>query len=311
MNRKGNPTKNCEDTPQLRQALRQACEVAGLDAAGARLIHHYANAVYLLPAEGAVVRLQHGPHGLQRAATSFHVTRSLIADHGFPATAPLSGTEVVAVDETTVGTFWTYYRQPDDGAKPTPAQLGTVIRRLHSLPAPPVELPRWRPLRSLEASVRARSALAAIDSEEQRWLLDRIERVRQQLEDLDWPLGWGVIHGDAWVGNLLWDMAAGPSAAVLADWDSVSWGPREVDLIPSFHAARRYGRGHAWAQSFVDAYGYDLSDWEGFRTLLAMRDLVQIAGPLRRAPEEPALARALRQRLAGIRSGSTTTWTEF
>lgn len=306
-----NPTKNGKETSELRHALLRACELADLDPTGARLVHHYANAVYVLPAENAVARLAHGTQGVRRAQTSLQITRWLVIDHNFPATAPMPDTDAIAVDHTTTATFWNYYPQPEDDPKPSSAHLGTLVRRLHDLPQPPVELSSWTPLRSLEAAVRAPAVLAAISAEEQQWLLDHITAVRHDLGTVDWPLGWGLIHGDAWAGNLLWNTIVGPEATVLGDWDSVCWGPREVDLIPSFHAARRYGRGADWADAFVRSYGYDLSGWSGFSTLLAMRDLVQLAGPLRRAPQEPALARALRERLDGIRSGSTVTWAEF
>jgi aminoglycoside phosphotransferase (APT) family kinase protein len=128
--------------------------------------------------------------------------------------------------------------------------------------------------------------------------------VRRELAELDWPLGEGLIHGDAWAGNLLWDTATTPPRAVVCDWDRVSWGPREIDLIPTWHAAVRYGRDEAWIQDFIKHYGYDLRDWAGYPTLLAMRDLAQLPGlcaaprtrPTRRlcgkgsAPSAPATA---------------------
>ena len=43
-----------------------------------------------------------------------------------------------------------------------------------------------------------------------------------------------MIHGDAWWGNLLRD----GDRVVLADWDNVSTGPREIDLIPTLQAPR-------------------------------------------------------------------------
>lgn len=311
MNTENNPTKNGNDTPQLRRALLRACELAELNPQGARLVHYYVNAVYVLPAEYAVVRLQHGRDGRQRAARSLDITRWLVHTHGFPATAPLPELDAIAVDETTTATFWIYYPQPDDGPKPTSAHLGRLIHHLHELPPSPIELPRWTPLRSLEAALHTPSAEAVMDSDERSWLLDRIRGIRHELQALDWPLGWGLIHGDAWAGNLLWNTQAGPYPTVLGDWDSVCWGPREIDLIPSFHAARRYDRGTEWAQAFANAYGYDLSHWRGLPTLMAMRDLIQVTGPLNRAPHEPALAQALRQRLDGIRNGDNATWTEF
>jgi hypothetical protein len=97
---------------------------------------------------------------------------------------------------------------------------------------------------------------------------------------------------------------------ILTDWDWVSHGPREVDLIPTWHAARRYGRGPAWAAAFVDRYGYDLATWPGFPILMRMRDLVQITGPLRRARDSDRHRQALRQRVEGVRTGDTDcVWT--
>lgn len=311
MNDNSNPVKSGQETPPLRDALHRACDSAGLDPRGAVLIHHYANAVYLLPAANAVCRIMCGSHSAERAATSVTITRWLTLQHNFSAAAPVPGIEPIPIDANTTASFWTYYPQPDHHRSPTSAHLGPLIRRLHGLPHPPTRVPDWVPLRSLEHTLRSPAVLAAINPADRDWLLGQIDQIRHELDLLDWPLGWGLVHGDAWAGNLLWHTAAGPDATVLGDWDSVCRGPREIDLIPSFHAARRYRRGREWAQAFAVTYGYDLSTWPGFPTLFAMRDLVQLSAPLRRAPDEPALARALRQRLEGIKGRGPTTWTEF
>jgi|HubBroStandDraft_1064217.scaffolds.fasta_scaffold17069_5 aminoglycoside phosphotransferase (APT) family kinase protein len=47
----------------------------------------------------------------------------------------------------------------------------------------------------------------------------------------------GVIHGDAWQGNLLVD----EGVPVLSDLDQVSVGPREWDLVPTIVNIRRFG----------------------------------------------------------------------
>lgn len=238
-----------------------------------------------------------------KARFNVAVCEWLVDQHNFSATAPLS-TEVVEVDAHTAATFWTYYPQ-QNGAPPNSADLGQLLRRLHGLPRPPLELPEWRALTSLELVLRDTRRAAAVSHADRRWLLDLIEQVRHDLAALDWPLGHGLIHGDAWAGNLLWNTDSAPRTAVLGDWDSTCWGPREVDLIPSWHAAIRYGRGPDWARAFAAAYGYDLAGWSGFDTLFAMRDLVQLVALLRRVPQQPDLAAALRQRLDGIKSGDT------
>ncbi|MFN2494993.1 MAG: hypothetical protein ABR608_03660 [Pseudonocardiaceae bacterium] len=55
------------------------------------------------------------------------------------------------------------------------------------------------------AVVRHRPAALVLDDADRDWLLQRIGEVRDELATLDWPLGYGLIHGDAWAGNLLWN----------------------------------------------------------------------------------------------------------
>ena len=79
----------------------------------------------------------------------------------------------------------------------------------------------------------------------------------------------GVIHGDANVGNVLLDERG---QAVLIDLDSFSMGPREWDLIQTalfydrlgWHTEEEY-------RTFVEVYGYDIMQWDGYETLADMR----------------------------------------
>jgi hypothetical protein len=295
------PVKQGQETPELRRALDQACAARGLSSAGARLIHRYSNAVYLLPAEPAVARVT--TSSTRRAELAHAVTGWLVKHHGVAATAPLAQAPPVAVDAATVVNFWYYYPQPDAKAPPTSVHLAHVLRALHDIDEVPFELERWQPLTSLLAALQDPAANRNLSDPDLDWLRGRVDNVRAQVLDLDSPLGHGLIHGDAWAGNLLWHTAGGPDAVVIGDWDWVSWGPREVDLIPTWHAAIRYGRGQQWAKDFARIYGYDLAAWPGFPTLLAIRDLVQLTGPLRRAGDRPEFAAALHERLNGIRSG--------
>jgi hypothetical protein len=290
----------------LDDALVIACRHNQLDAHAARLIHHYSNAVYLLPAVPAIARISPGadPAGLRAT----QIVTGWLGQQGFAATTPLPGTELVEVGPSVV-TFWTYYPQPGPDIEPlTSSHLGALVGALHDTGEPPAVLPEWQPLESLSRALESPAAPEALNVEELDWLRQRITEIRAQLAELDWPLGRGLIHADAWAGNLLWDTTRGTPRPILGDWDNVSHGPREVDLIPTWHAAIRYGRDEAWIKGFVDHYGYDLRDWAGYDVLLALRDLAQIPGPLRRSANPPH-AVALRQRLSAIRAGDrTSTW---
>ncbi len=289
----------------LADALTTACTHNGLDAAGAELIHHYSNAVYLLPAVPAIARIATGDDAARLRITQ--TVTAWLGDEGFGATIPLPGTELVEIDHTTCVTFWTHYPQPDaQHAKPLNSRhLGSLIKALHSTGKPPTELADWTPLESLDRALKSPAASKALSPENLDWLTHYVADVRDELAELTWPLGHGLIHGDAWAGNLLWDTTTDPAKPILCDWDSVSRGPREVDLIPTWHAATRYGRDEAWIQAFIDRYGYDLRDWDGYNTLIAMRDLAQLPGPIRQHPK-PAYADALRQRLTAIRTSDLT-----
>jgi hypothetical protein len=289
--------------------LKSATRLRGLNSTAARLIHHYSSAVYHLPVENIVVRITPGTAAYRRITLACRLVGWLVEQHGFPATAPAPGLEPVEVNGSSAS-FWRYYPQPADGPLLTSAHLGDLLRRLHDISdQPPVTPELWVPLASLHDALTYPATTTALSVGQRRFLLDEIHRVREQLRTLDWPLGHGLIHGDAWAGNLLHGTARA-ARVILTDWDWISHGPREIDLIPTWHAAQRYGRGPRWAAAFVDRYGHDLSTWPGFTTLMRMRDLVQVTGPLRRATTSPTYARALHQRIDGIRTADTeAVWT--
>lgn len=47
----------------------------------------------------------------------------------------------------------------------------------------------------------------------------------------------------------------------------------------------------SWISDFTSRYGYNLARWEGYPVVLAMRDLVQLTGPIGRARDSDPTAR--------------------
>lgn len=297
----GSPT----DIEALIAAVDRAGRERRLPTAGATLISHSSNAVYLLPEIPAIARVTSGPGAAERVARTQAIT-AWLTDRGFGATAPLPGIDVVHINDHTSVSFWAYYPQTDHQPPATSSDLGRLLRNLHDLDVPPdelpVDVPTWLPLESLADTVSDPEQSAVLADTERTWLLHRIREIRDQLGTEQWPLGRGLIHGDAWAGNLLWDAAT--DRMLLGDWDWVSHGPREIDLIPTWHATIRYGRTTAWTRAFVDQYGYDLATTSAYDVLVQMRDLVQLTGPIRRAPDSPAAADRLAQRLGDLRRGA-------
>lgn len=282
-------------------ALRDACEATGLDGSGAVVLGAHATTVYHLPRENVVVRLSRAESAPAEARRAVEVCRWL-AGHDFPAPLPLAVVQPVPV-EGHVATFWQYYPQSSPEL-PTLRDLGALLRRLHDLPAPPVELPEYRPLDALRGTVSASSCLSPSDKS---FLLDEYERLLAAYAELDSPLGAGHIHGDAYFGNLLAD----GTRILLSDWDETSIGPRELDLANTYHYCHRFGQPTSQLETFADAYGYDLADWSGLATLRAMRAVHSLGAYILRADhDDPAAGHELHYRIGTLRRGEIdAVWT--
>jgi hypothetical protein len=282
-------------------ALRHAAGRCGLDARGARLVRLFATAVYHLPAVDAVARiaLATSPDSVARLDTSVQVTRWLTGID-FPCVEPLP-VEQPVTSHGCVVTFWRY--MPQDGPEPVPADLGRLLRRLHGLGPPPIELSAYQPLVSTR---RAIASSRAIDEDERAWLGERCEQLLDAYGRLSFQLPAGMIHGDAYRGNLLRD----GRRVVLADWDAVSTGSREVDLIPTLQAPR-FGLAEDQRDAFIAAYGQDIRSWDGYQVMRDIRELSTLTALLRDGHADAAAQRELRIRLRSLRTGDDREWSPF
>jgi aminoglycoside phosphotransferase (APT) family kinase protein len=282
-------------TPRRDQAaLTAACAQAGLDAAGARVIYERSNTVYRLAREPVVVRLRYAPGSAEwmaRLTASVQVT-AWLNTLGFPAVRPLDVSQPVPVEGYLV-TFWDYLPQVDGPSRDIDA-VARLLRRLHHLPPPPVELPVTNPLGSLRADL---DRCAWLSESQRSWLLSCCGELERQYAQTSWTLGRGLLHGDAYHENLI-HTAEGP---VLADWDSVSYGPREQDLVPA-KMRSRFGEPPSDWNRFCEVYGIDPRQLRGLPMLLRMRELRALAAYLRSS--SPAAQTEVGRRLADMMTGT-------
>ncbi|MEC3982106.1 phosphotransferase family protein [Amycolatopsis sp. H20-H5] len=286
---------------KLHGALAGACALLGLDPAGARLLRFTNNAVYALADAPVVVRIVGSTKLRHRVGTVVLVAQHF-ERHDVPAIRLLPGVEQpLRVGEHLV-TMWR--RVADTGRLATGADLASLLRKVHALP-PPEGLPDWAPF----AAVRARvSDAEELGEGDRRFLLERCAEVEAALAELDFPLPRGLVHGDAYPGNII----CGPDGPVLCDFDSSCVGPPEWDLTPLAVGRERFGDPPGRYRSLAETYGFDVTTWPGFTVLRAVRELKLTTSVLPILRSRPTVRPELRRRLDDLRQGRTDVrWSRY
>ncbi len=282
--------------------LERLCGELGLEHRDARLVKFTSNAVFDLPTERVVVRIVGSMALRHRASKVVRVARWLAA-HDVPAVRLVEEfPQPLAVG----GHLATVWHTVSSGGPPVDGRdLGVLLRRLHSLPAPAFELPRWSPLEDVRERIADAEELSGADRE---FLEERVAALEVRLADLPTVLPEGVVHGDAHLGNLI----PSPDGPVICDFDSTSVGPREWDLSTLPVGVARFGHPSRWYRQLARVYGFDVTRWAGFAVLRDVRELKLTTSVLPILRSHPDVRGELRRRLAALRAGDITTpWSPY
>jgi aminoglycoside phosphotransferase (APT) family kinase protein len=145
----------------------------------------------------------------------------------------------------------------------------------------------------------------AFDGDDRKWLADAVSASRRRWREFDFYLPRGLIHGDAHPNNVLYT----PHGALLGDWDHVSAGPREWDLVQSLYFHRRFPAVGADPQTVAEVYGWDLRSWPEADELIAVREISGLGAYARTAAFKPAARAELAYRIQTLRQNDTlATW---
>lgn len=269
-----------------RRVLIDACQVLGLDSAGAEPIRIAENAIWRLP--GQLVARISRPGGTPTAQRELAVANWL-ADQGIPAVRPAPGVDQpTAVDGRAV-TIWEELPPHRDGSVNEVAHL---LKALHSLPEPDFALEPLEPFSKIRTRL---NQAAVVNDADLDWLhsyTDGLEAAWLRL--LESPtLSRCVLHGDAWVGNVA---TAEDGTSYLLDLDSFTTGPREWDLTST--AVKLTSTGSITLsdyEEFCSIYGTDVTAWPGYEILRDIRELRMTAYAGRIATEHPGHPHALRE----------------
>jgi Ser/Thr protein kinase RdoA (MazF antagonist) len=286
------------------ETLRQACQVAGLDTTGARLLRLGSNAVYRL-ARPVVARISRVGANVDAAARTVAISRWL-REIDYPAVRALDVEQPVIIDGHVI-TFWEPVTDADDEYGSV-TDLAHLLLRLHALSPPPaLDIPPLSPFAKADNRIKASRRITPDD---RSFLIDRLGQLQESYSSLSFPLPQGLIHGDASIGNVLRDKNGTP---LLIDLDNFAIGPREWDLALTavyydsfgWHTREEY-------EAFVAAYGFDIMQWPGYNVMRDIRELLMVAWLSQKADESDMLAEELANRISSLRTdASRRSWRPF
>ncbi|MFC9087031.1 aminoglycoside phosphotransferase family protein [Nocardiopsis dassonvillei] len=290
---------------RVHDVLAALCEEAGLGAGAAddaELIKFTNNAVYRLPHARLVVRIAGSATVVERVPVVIQAARWLV-QHDAPAVRLAEDISQPVQADGATATFW--HLVPSTGPEPTGTDLGRILKHLHALPAPGLALPSWEPFERIRSRITDAEGLADVD---RSFLTRRTDQLEAQVQDLEFELPAGVIHGDPFLGNLI----SGPGGPVICDFDSLSHGPREWDLVPAAVGKVRMDYAQDPHSPLAAEYGYDVLDWSGFPVLRQVRELKLVTSVLPVLNTNPGLRAQWRHRLDTLQHGDTTTrWSTY
>jgi aminoglycoside phosphotransferase (APT) family kinase protein len=278
-------------------ALARACELAGLDTDGSRLMRLGSNAVYSL-SSAVVARISRKGADLAEAQRAVAVARWL-ESVDYPAVRALDVGQPITVDGHIVSFWISVSGNGDDWA--STSEIAEIIRRLHALEPPAaLELPRLAPFDKAEQRIRTSEGLEVSDRE---FMFTRLAELQGKWPELVFVQPEGVIHGDASVGNVLRDRNGVPT---LMDLDGFAIGPREWDLVLTAIYYDRFG----WHtqdeyEAFAETYGFDVMTWPGYPVMRDVREFLMVTWLAQKASENEELATETRKRISALRTGAS------
>ncbi|MEU1998921.1 aminoglycoside phosphotransferase family protein [Nocardia gamkensis] len=285
-------------TTASREILAKAAQQAGLELRQPEVIREGSHAIYRI---GDIVARIGTCGSLKDAERELRVSQWLNSS-GIPtAEAVLELPQPIVVDDRPV----TWWRLIPDHRPATPAELGAMLRKLHSL-TPPADpnLPRYDPFGDLRARL---TTAGIVDDGDRAWLLTRYDELREQYDKLPDPPRLTVIHGDAWQGNLVVPPSDIPT---VLDLDKVSLGRPEWDLVQLAVDYTDFARvPDADYLSFVNAYGgYDVTTRPDFRVFADIQELRWVAFALELACASKTAVRQANHRIACLRGAVPLPW---
>lgn len=289
-------------TESANHALTDACVQVGLSATSAKLMRLGENAIFHLIDNGVVVRIARSMDYMNDAEKEVNVSEWL-TENSFPAAAVIDLPQpIVALGHPV--TFW-HYISGRPGDQRDIVTLALTLRRLHELPRPKTFT---LPQEDILGRVESRVEIAPVKSEDKQFLLSHLANLRQEIAELEFPLSEAPTHGDAHSENLM----IHDGEAILIDFERFAWGQPEWDLAMT---ATEYSSAGWWTdaeyRAFADAYGFDVMNWDGFKTLKSVHELKMTTWLMQNVEESSEIEEEYQVRMRTIRDEIPAKWRPF
>lgn len=283
--------------------LKEATAHTGIDSTDARLMRLGENALFHLPHSSVVVRIARNRDHWDDAVKEVAVANWL-EERGVPAARLYDVEQPISISGYPA-TFWRYI-DGRNGSRGDVGALGRLLLKLHWTPRPTTfELPE----QDILARVQPRIESARVPDVDKRFLLSRVVELKEAISELAFPLEPAATHGDAHVQNLM----ISDGGAILIDFERFSWGQPEWDLAMT---ATEYLSAGWWTareyQEFCEAYGHDVTRWDGFKVLQATHEIKMTTWIMQNVDESPEIAAEYATRVETMRSGhADQPWRPF
>ena len=193
-----------------------------------------------------------------------------LRSHRVRAPEPLVPDPVV-VDERPV-TFW---EDLGSGGPADAAETGQMLRTLHALRVPShLGLTQFA---VPEFAGRIAQCLTA--DEDKRWLTGYSVELQARWNELKWTAPWCVIHGDPSPANTM----AGAHGGYVVDLERCCIGPAEWDQATVAFQSDTLSDSLSRWNEFRDAYGSDVTEWQGYTVIRDVRSFELCLFALRHA----------------------------
>jgi aminoglycoside phosphotransferase (APT) family kinase protein len=227
----------------------------------------------------------------QQAATAKEVrVAQWMAEHDILAVRPV--TEPVIIGDRAV-TIWHELPSHRPGRY---VDVATALRRLHAL-TPPEWIPPLAPF--VRTAARIEHATTLTD-DDRSWLTSHLTNLeRRYTTELPAGLPHAVIHGDAYGGNIV--IVRDTGTATMLDLERVAVGPPEWDLTSTaVHLGFEWINRDDYAK-FCQAYGRDVTGWDGYELLRDIRELRITTWIAQLAVDQPRYRDEANNRVASLR----------